>query len=443
VNRETLPEYDTIIIGSGPGGATCARELARAGQRVLIVEKGKAHHSLGHYWTALQVLEEHGLKRSQEGMVLLCAATTGGATVLYSGSAALPPPWLKDRYGIDLEPWLKEIKHETHVNHLPEALLGRASLQVMETANRLGYHWEPMPKFVDLQRFPEGCRCGTRTHLGCTCGAKWTARDYLHEALAAGATLRTETECTGFLVANGKARGVKARGKHGERQDYRSARVIVAAGGVGSALLLQRAGIDRVGEGCVVDPTVIVYGAGPVRGMWRDPPVAVVSWEFYDQGIRLGTLVEPRLLLAMNLARQGIPSVRLSLNYDQTVGILVKIKDTLSGSVNRDGTVSKPLTEVDHARLRQGIAVATDLLRGLGCPAGTISAGDIKGVHPSGTCRIGQVVNENLETAIDNLYVCDASVVPEALDRPTVMTIIGLGKRLCAQLGTGKRTGLS
>jgi choline dehydrogenase-like flavoprotein len=37
------------------------------------------------------------------------------------------------------------------------------------------------------------------------------------------------------------------------------------------------------------------------------------------------------------------------------------------------------------------------------------------------------------------LYVCDASTFPEALDRPTVLTILGLGKRLAAHLASETR----
>ena len=40
------------------------------------------------------------------------------------------------------------------------------------------------------------------------------------------------------------------------------------------------------------------------------------------------------------------------------------------------------------------------------------------------------------QAEIENLYVCDASAFPEALDRPTVLTIIGLGKRLVRHLLT-------
>jgi choline dehydrogenase-like flavoprotein len=44
------------------------------------------------------------------------------------------------------------------------------------------------------------------------------------------------------------------------------------------------------------------------------------------------------------------------------------------------------------------------------------------------------MLDANLETEIKGLYVCDASAFPEALGRPTVLTIIGLGKRLAKHL---------
>ena len=33
-------DFDAIIIGSGPGGATVANELSKSGKRVLILERG-------------------------------------------------------------------------------------------------------------------------------------------------------------------------------------------------------------------------------------------------------------------------------------------------------------------------------------------------------------------------------------------------------------------
>lgn len=429
-------EYDAIIVGSGPGGSTVARELSRAGKAVLIVERGKDHQRLGRYMTALRVLD---MGRSKEGLPLLRASTTGGASVFFSASAADPPPWLASRYGIDLSPWLDEIRRETRAGVLPEHLLGVASIKVMEAANKIGYHWEPMAKFLDPERFVNGHCCGAREHLGCTCGAKWTAREYLKDAVAAGAELLTETTCEDVIVENGRASGVVLKTRDGRLTKYRSRRVILAAGGLGTPLLLQRAGIDRAGDGCFTDPTVIVYGQAPFEGTWQDPPVSVVSWEFYEShGIRLGTIIEPKLLLMMNLFRKSPKHFAMAFKYRQLIGILVKVKDDLSGRIHPNGTISKKLSDRDFGRLNKGIGVGIEILRALGCPPHRIVTGEVKGAHPSGTCRIGHVVNSNLETEIKGLYACDASVFPEALDRPTVMTIIGFGKRLSRHIITPK-----
>jgi choline dehydrogenase-like flavoprotein len=37
-----VSRHDAIVVGSGPGGASVARELARRGARVLLLERGGA-----------------------------------------------------------------------------------------------------------------------------------------------------------------------------------------------------------------------------------------------------------------------------------------------------------------------------------------------------------------------------------------------------------------
>jgi choline dehydrogenase-like flavoprotein len=430
--NEKANEYDVIVVGSGPGGATVGREMARAGKRVAILESGGDDQRLGKYMTALRVLS---MDRSKEGLPMLRARTTGGASVFYSASAADPPPWLAPRYGIDLFPFLDEIKKETKAGVLPENLLGRASIKVMETANKIGYKWEPMAKFLDPQKFVNGLCCGANEHLGCRCGAKWTAREYLKDAVAAGANLMIHTECEEVIAYDGVATGVRARTTGGQTLELRAERVVLSAGGLSTPLLLQKAGIDRAGKGCYTDPTVVVYGLAPFEGTWQDPPVSVVTWEFYDNdGIRIGTIIEPKWMLALNMLKQSPKHLGVAMSYRNMVGILVKVKDELSGEVHRDGTVSKALGEPEHDRLSKGIVVAKNILRALECKPQSIVVGEAKGAHPSGTCRIGDVVDTNLQTEIKNLYACDASIFPEALDRPTVLTIVAFGKRLSRHL---------
>ncbi len=434
---ETIPDtYDVIIAGSGPGGATVAREMARAGKRVLLLEKGKYHKNTGTYRGALAMLDRYGLYQSREGLAMLKATTVGGATMLYSGSAAMPPPWLKDRYQLDLEPYARRVCQELHVDVLPPEHLGAASRAVMEAGNRLGQEWEPMPKFIDLRKVKNGRISGANTSLGQNFGERWTARDYVEEAVQAGAVLLTLAECREVLVRQQTARGVRVSRNGHPSQEFYADHIVLSTGGIPTPVLLKRAGIEAAGVGCVVDPTVLVYGRCPSGGSYQDPLVSVVSWKWYDSdGIRLGTLIDPWVMTLMGLAKNGWRHALKILQYRNMIGILIKVKDELGGWVNEQEVVSKSLTETDMAKIHKGIGLAREVLQETGCPPESIVAGEIRGAHPSGTCRIGPVLTSDLETRqIKNLFVCDASVFPEALDRPTVVTIVSFGKRLAEHL---------
>ncbi len=109
---------------------------------------------------------------------------------------------------------------------------------------------------------------------------------------------------------------------------------------------------------------------------------------------------------------------------------MIKLKDEISGGVDIEGRVSKGLTAQDRWRLMRAEAIAGQILRQAGCDPDTIFTTPLRGTHPSGTVRVGEMLSTDLETEVNELYVCDASVFPQALARPTVLTIITLGKRL-------------
>jgi choline dehydrogenase-like flavoprotein len=44
------------------------------------------------------------------------------------------------------------------------------------------------------------------------------------------------------------------------------------------------------------------------------------------------------------------------------------------------------------------------------------------------------MLTRDLESEVRHLYVCDASVFPESVGMPTVLTIMGLAARLAARL---------
>ncbi len=94
------------------------------------------------------------------------------------------------------------------------------------------------------------------------------------------------------------------------------------------------------------------------------------------------------------------------------------------------------MTERDWGRLAAAKEVSEKILAEAGADRGNIFMTPMRGTHPSSTVRVGALLDQNLQTEITGLYVCDASTFPEALGRPTVLTIIGLGKRLVKHLLT-------
>jgi choline dehydrogenase-like flavoprotein len=425
--------YDTIIVGSGPGGATVARELARAGQRVLLLERGRdwrTHPLFGTYGGALIYADRRALLFTREGLNIIRPLMVGGATSMYAGCAAPPPAWLHERYGIDVREDAAWFAHELGVAPLSAELRGDASTRVAEAALALGLAWHAQDKFM----LPSRARpfdCAARCMLGCRCGAKWSAAEFVDDAVVAGATLWTQARVTRVLVEGGAAAGVEGR-RAGRPFAVRAERVIIAAGGLGTPLLLRTAGVDA-GHGIAMDTTVMIYGAGNFAGMGDDPPM---TWSCEDPELDVlySTLIDPWLMYPIIMAVKGPAWPLTWRRWGRTLGVMIKLRDEISGDIDERGRVSKGLTRSDVARLDRAEDVARRILLRAGCGASSIIRTPLRGTHPSATARIGDVVDAELRTGIDNLYVCDASVFPEALGRPTVLTILALARRLARSL---------
>ena len=421
---------DIIVVGSGPGGATLAREMARQGKRVLLLERGIDHRRRPYYGTYLGALlyaDRMSLLFTKEGLNIIRPLMVGGATSMYCGCAAAPPDWLKDKYGVDIDQEVCETIEELQIAPLPPALRGAASTRIAQAGRALGYDWQPQPKFMVPGRGHE-FDCGAKCMLGCRCGAKWSAAEYVDQAVAAGADLRTSAHVRRVLIEDGHAAGVT--GTLGGRPFVVHAdTVVLAAGGIGTPRILQASGYRQAGQGMTMDVTVMVYGFIKERGIGNEPPMTW-SWEDRDAGYMLSTLIDPWLLYPLITALKG-PRYPLTWpKWNTILGVMIKLKDDVSGGVFADGSISKPLTENDRGRLRAAEEICRRILREAGADPGSMFMTPLRGTHPSGTVRIGTMVDEDLQTEIQGLYACDASVFPEALDRPTVLTIIGLARRL-------------
>lgn len=428
-------DADVVVVGSGPGGATVARELARRGRSVVMLERGgdwRRSRFYGTYAGALQYTDHHGLLFTREGLNVIRPLMVGGATSMFCACASPPASWWRERYGIQLEAHAQAVSRELEIAPLPAALRGVASTRVAEAGMALGMPWNAQPKFMQpgrARRFD----CGARCMLGCRCGAKWSAAEYVDDAVDAGARLVTHARVDRILSKDGRVQGVAGVVRR-RRFQMHAGTVVIAAGGIGSAVLLRRAGFEAAGRGMAMDTTVMVYGAmAGDAGIGTDPPM---SWSCPDDdlGVLYSTLIDPWLTYPIIMSRRGVRAILSWPRWGRTLGVMIKLTDEISGEVGARH-IAKGLTGSDRQRLDEAEHVATGILRRAGCSPSSILRGPLRGTHPSATVRIGELLSTDLETPMAGLYVCDASVFPRALGRPTVLTIIALGRRLAERLG--------
>jgi len=161
------------------------------------------------------------------------------------------------------------------------------------------------------------------------------------------------------------------------------------------------------------------------------------EWANDEVGYLLSTLVDPWLNYLIMTALKGPRYVSLWPRWGRTLGVMIKLKDDLSGAVESERDISKPFTPQDQKKLDHAAALAKKILVKAGADPDTLFITPMRGTHPCATVRIGDLLDRDLQTEIENLYVCDASAFPEPLARPTVLTIIGLGKRLSELLLRG------
>ncbi|MCA9942269.1 MAG: GMC family oxidoreductase [Anaerolineales bacterium] len=433
-------QTDIIVVGSGPGGATVARELARSssGLAVTLLERGRDWRQnplYGTYPGAMLYADRASFLFTQQGLTIIRPLMVGGATSMYCGCAARPLPWWQSKYGIDLNQAAEEMINELRIAPLPATLRGVASTRIADAAADLGLDWQPQDKFMVPQRSHDGFGCGAKCMLGCRCGAKWNAAEIVDEAVQQGIDLWTGAQVDEVLWQNGRVQGVRGR-RAGKPFRLWGNTVVLAAGGIGTPLILQRSGLTQAGQGMTMDTTVMVYGHAPAKGIGQEPPM---TWSCADDelGVLYSTLIDPWLNYPIVMLQKG-PAYPLTWHrWGQTYGVMIKLKDEISGAVQaqkRGFTIDKGLTVGDQQRLAQAEAVAGRILRQAGCDPNTIFTTPLRGTHPSGTVRLGEMLDTNLQTEIAGLYVCDASVFPEALARPTVLTILALGKRLARHL---------
>lgn len=425
----TRQAHATIVVGTGPGGAAVARDLAAAGERVLMLEWGANEAVTGGLAQTLAELGTPGKSvLVTSGMLAAVRAiTTGGSSVYFYGTAFDPPFAMWDRYGIDLRAEVAAIKAELAIAPLAADLIGPKATRIMDAAHAAGLDWAPLPKFVDQDAARKGGWLGY--YMAPSYEAKWNARKWVDEAVAHGAELVTGAHVGRVVLDGGVATGVEYT-KGGETRLAHADRVVVAAGGIGSPVILARSGIDGVGRDFFYDPLICVMGEAPGVSSGPEMPMAA-GVHCSDDGYMMTDMTVPRSLYSLMSAQVGRVD-RLGA-YPRTLQIMVKAKDGLSGHLSAGGGVRKGLTRDDRAKLAHGYERAKKVLEAAN--ARHVYKSWYMASHPGGTVKIDEFVDRDLQTRYENLYVCDCSVIPEAWGLPPTLTLLALGRRLAAHLG--------
>lgn len=416
-------EFDAIIVGSGPGGGSVAKELSKRGWKTLILEKGSGEPIKGttQQFISMGMVPGRSFHFTQQMLGLAHGIAVGGSSILYYATAFDPPYEMFDTYDIDLRSEVAEIIKELPVSPLSDDLIGPAARRIMDSARDLGYGWNKLPKIV----YQDKCRLDCdKCILGCPYEAKWTSRMQIDEACENGSVLITGADVKCVLRDHHNALGVEFS-HQGDRHRTSAKTIILSAGGIGTPLILRRSGIQDVGSNFFFDPLIFAIGEVDDLKGGKEFPMAT-GCRFHDDGTMLADLVLPRWLYWLFTAQvfrfDRLPAHRRSLP------IMIKARDELGGHLTKQGGVRKRLGEIEQKRLVNGYEHARKILVNAG--ARNIYKTWYLAVHPGGTAKINEIVDSNLETEIDNLFVCDCSVIPEAWGLPPTLTLLALGKRL-------------
>lgn len=276
--KPAADQYDAVIVGSGFGGALVAHALARAGWRVLVLERGvwARRDSLdwnpreisirNRYGAASPILvRQYGARRFSR---VFPPALVGGQSVLYGGASLRLREADLARWPLsyaELEPYYARAEEILGVHGaatdapwepprlngypFPPGALTAPALRLQQAARQLGYSPQRLPLAINAgdSTRPRCVECATCDGFPCRIKAKNdVAERILIPAQASGVEVADQTTVADLRLERGAVRSVRGRdGASGEEFEVRGRVVVMAAGALYSPAILLRSGLGR------------------------------------------------------------------------------------------------------------------------------------------------------------------------------------------------------
>ena len=410
-----------IIIGSGAGGAMAAKMLADSFE-VTVLEQGKAFKPLSlpleqlakFRWTGLYFderliqlfLPSMRIDRNPE-MVMVYGRGTGGTTTLATGNAVRADEGLK-KLGIHLDKEFEELGRELPITTDHQNRWSPITKLAFKVMQEMGFDPQPMPKLLR----PKQCRMCGHCSIGCPTRAKWDTRELLD-----GIKVVTGCRVTHVEIGDCLAKRVHAQ-KGLQHLSFEADVIIVAAGGYGTPDILRRSGIECQPR-LFVDPVLCV--AAPMEKARQDHQLLM---PFVSR--REKYIISPYMdWLSFFFNRQWRKPM------DGMASLMIKLADVEQGDVHRN-KMQKTLTETDRQYLKRGVEDCREILIRMGAKEQDIFLGTLNAGHPGGMLPLTSAEAETLHSPLlpANLYVADATILPQALGLPPMLTIMAMAKRI-------------
>lgn len=481
---------DVCIIGSGCGGAACARTLAQAGRKVIVLEEGGSYGAAdfdGTEETAYQRLyQQRGAQATSDlAVTVLQGRCVGGSSTINWGTTLRTPEFVLDAwaraFGVrgmsmkEMEPYFERIERYLNVQAEPEDRHSPNNRILLDGCRALGHRVRANGRNV------RGCVQAGACGLGCPFDAKLSANiTYIPDAVAHGAMVYADCRAETIAVHGPRKRvtgNVLDRQTRRPRLEFTidAPVIIVAASAIQSPVLLLKSGLanasGQVGKNLTFHLTTavmgifdrVIYGAGGI-------PQSVMCDEFMNRNGEAGGFWIESVPIYPALAALALPGFgphhREAMRGFKNIGasiVLVKESDS-SGSVavndNGRAVISYTSGPLDRLTLRQALKEAARIhfaagareVKTLHTRAAEIGSPDdidrvldaarwgpndlaLYSAHPLGTCRMGEdplrsVVDSHCQSHdVRGLFVIDGSVTPTCLGVNPQLTILAVAEK--------------